>query len=153
MIACSTENTIPPDTANDKRALVARCTVQHRQLDLFGVTPPRAAAPKPFDPSRLKQIALAVWRASRPVSGTLGERFFSTRRLAVPDAATVRFHPILKFNDVRAPGLVWKLVDQRSGEPCGVVRVYLAQDGTTVIGKRVLGRSVGASINCEPRPP
>jgi hypothetical protein len=107
---------------------------------------------RPIDPKRLVEAALGVWRASGPVAHTLGERFFSARRFPVPDAATVRFHASLKFGDVRAPGLVWLLRDQRTGEACGIVRQYLDGNGAP-IGKRVLGRAVGASINTAPRPP
>jgi hypothetical protein len=117
------------------------------QLDLFG-----AVLPRPFDPQKLVRMALAVWRASRPVAGTLGERFFTSRRLAVPDAAVVRFHPSLKFGDGRAPGLVWLLRDQRTAEPCGIVRVFLDSDGAP-IGKRTLGRALGACINRARGPP
>jgi hypothetical protein len=108
--------------------------------------------PRPFDAQRLTQMALGIFNASRPVQGTLGERFFAMRRLAVPSPDVVRFHASLKFNDVRAPGLVWKLVDQRTGEPCGCVRLFLDADGW-VIGKRILGRAWGASISRAPRPP
>ena len=86
------------------------------------------------------------------MAGSLGENFFTSRRLAVPDADVVGFHPSLKNGDVRSPGLVWLLLDQRTGEPTGIVRVFLDSNGK-VIGRKALGRCVGA-LNCrEPRPP
>jgi hypothetical protein len=130
----------------------ADVTTLAAQLDLF--RPPRMTRTKrPLTPERLVQIALGVWAASGPVSGTLGAKFFELLHLEIPDASIVRFHYGLKFGDTRAPGLIWKLVDQRTGEPCGVMRVFLAQDGTTVIGKKVLGRAWAASISRAPRPP
>ncbi len=43
------------------------------QLDLF-----RAPRRKPsFTPEKIAQVAWAIWRASKPVSGTLGERCLS----------------------------------------------------------------------------
>ena len=124
---------------------------QHQQLDLFGAAP--RTTPRPFDPKKLTQLALGVWHASVPVRGTIAEHCFTSRRLALPDPAVARFHPSLKFNDVRAPGIVFLLRDTKTREPTGVMRVYLAADGSKVIGKRVLGPAVGTSINREPRPP
>lgn len=136
--------------ADDKRvASRARRTVPPRQLDLFRA--PRT--PRPFDAQRLTQIALHIWAASAPVVGGPGAMFFEVRRLPVPDAGTVRYHPALSFKDGRCPGLVWLLKDTHTAEPTGVMRLFLSQDGTTVLGKRVLGRAVGASINRAPRPP
>ena len=111
-----------------------------RQLDLFGQPRAPRVTKRPLTPDKLIAIAVGMFRASRPVQGTIGAKFFDMRRLEAPTADAVRFHASLKFNDMRAPGLIWKLVDQRTGEPCGVMRVFLARDGTTVIGKRVLGR-------------
>jgi hypothetical protein len=135
--------------ANDKRAASrARRTVQPRQLDLFRA--PRA--PRPFDAQRLTQMALGIWAASAPVVGGPGAKFFEMRRLEIPDAATVRFHPSLKHGDGRAPGLVWLLRDVRTDEPCGCMRVYLDECGWP-IAKRILGRAFGATLNRAPRPP
>ena len=135
-----------PPTENRKSTRTRAAARQH-QLDLF------RARPRGFDRKRLVQIATRIWAASRPVAGTLGEQFFITRRLAVPDSDVVRFHTSLKFGDRRAPGLLGLLRDQRTGEPCGVVRVFLDGDGSTVLGKRILGRGIGSVITRAPRPP
>jgi hypothetical protein len=116
-----------------------------RQLDLFG--PPRARR-KPFTPEKLTSIALGVWRASRPVSGTLGERLFLDLRMETPGPDVVRYCGNLKRGDTRSPGLVWLL--RLNGSPCGIVRIYLDSDGRAV-ERRVLGRAVGATVM--PRPP
>ena len=136
-------------SADDKRvASSARRRVT--QLDLFRA--PRT--PRPFDLRRLTEIALHIWAASAPVVGGPGAKFFEVRRLPVPDAGAVRYHPALSFKDGRCPGLVWLLKDTHTAEPTGVMRLFLSQDGTTVLGKRVLGRAVGASISRAPsRPP
>jgi hypothetical protein len=73
------------------------------QLDLFG--PQRARRKLPWTPERLTSIAVGVWRASKPVAGTLGERLFRDLRLDVPGPDVVRFHHALKRGDERCPGL------------------------------------------------
>jgi hypothetical protein len=130
---------------------VSTSTVQrHRQLDLFEL--PRAPHKPLMTAERLTGIALGIFHASGPVEGTLGARFFEMRRLEVPDQSVVRFHPSLKFGDTRAPGLIFLLRDVRTGEPTGVVRLFLDTNGW-VVGKRALGRVWGATLNRAPRPP
>ena len=121
-----------------------------RQLDLFGQPRARRVTKRPLTPDKLIAIAVGMFRASRPVQGTLGAKFFAMRRLEVPAADVVRFHASLKFNDMRAPGLIFLMRDQRTGEPCGVMRLFLDEFGW-VIGKKVLGRAWGATVM--PRPP
>jgi hypothetical protein len=130
--------------ANDKRASVERRTVQPRQLDLF--REPRT--PRPFTPERLTSIALGIWRASKPVQGTLGQRLFYDLRMETPGPDIVRYCGNLKRGETRSPGLVFLL--RLRGEPCGLVRLYLDSDGR-VVERRVLGRAVGATVM--PRPP
>jgi hypothetical protein len=138
MIACR--------SANDKRTAPRSARRAVTQLDLFGA--PRR---RPLTPEKLTSIALGVWGASGPVVGP-GAAFFRSRRLPIPDAQTVRYHPSLKCGDERAPGLVWLLREVRTDQPCGVLRVYLDADGWAV-SKKVLGRCWGATLNRAPRPP
>jgi hypothetical protein len=116
------------------------------QLDLFTRGAPRR---QPFTPERLTSIALGVWRASKPVAGTLGQRLFYDLRTETPGPEIVRFCPNLKRGETRSPGLVW-LLRLPNGSPCGVVRIYLDEEGRAV-ERRVLGRAVGATVM--PRPP
>lgn len=133
-------------SADDKRvASRARRTVPPRQLDLFG--PPRARR-KPLTPERLTSIALGIWRASVPVSGTLGEMVFRDLRMETPGPDVVRYCGSLKRGETRSPGLVWLL--RLRDQPVGIVRLYLDMDGR-VVERRVLGRAVGATVM--PRPP
>jgi len=122
---------------------------QHRQLDLFGA---RRMTKRPLDQTKLAQIAAGIFRASRPVAGTLGARFFEMRGLAVPGPDVARYHPSLKCGDARSAGLIFLLRDVRTREPCGVMRLYL-DEHAWVTGMRPLGRVVGATLNRYPRPP
>jgi hypothetical protein len=116
-----------------------------RQLELF----PLRARRKPFTPERLTSVALGVWGASKPIAGTLGARLFYDLRTDVP-GHVARFCANLKRGEARAPGVVFLLRDLRSGQPCGLVRLYLDSDGR-VFDRRILGRAVGATVM--PRPP
>jgi hypothetical protein len=140
----------PPALSSHHRAKLRHAVRRRRveQLDFFRA--PRT--PRPCDAQRLTQIAMGVWRASGPVEGTAGEGFFRSRRLAVPGPEVVRFHPNLTFGKERAAGLIWLLRDQRTDEPCGCVRVFVDEFGWP-IGRRVLGRRDGATLNRAPRPP
>jgi hypothetical protein len=114
------------------------------QLDLF-----RAPRRKPsFTPEKLAQVSCAIWHASKPVAGTLGEAVFRDLRLITPGPDLCRFHSALKRGDDRGPGLVFLL--RLRGEPVGVAGLYLDSDGR-VFERRILGRAVGATVM--PSPP
>ena len=140
MFACR-----PP---NDKRASVARRTVQPRQLDLFRA--PRRK--QPFTPEKLAAMAIGIFNASGPVAGTPGQRFLTCAASLFPARMFGRFHPRSKHGDERSPGLIFLLRDLHTDAPCGIMRVFLDTNGWP-IAKKVLGRAWGASISRAPRPP
>lgn len=126
-------------SAQPQRQLPAR----PRQLDLFRAPPRR----QPFTPEKLAQVAWAIWKASKPVEGTLGERLWRDLRLPTPGPDLCRYHSALKRGDDRGPGLVFLL--RLRGEPVGVVRLYLDDDGR-VIERRILGRAFDATVMSRP---
>jgi hypothetical protein len=116
--------------------------------DLFG-GPPRISY-RPFDHRKLTAIAVAIWRASKPVRGTAGEQFFLSRRMDPPaDASVVRWHPNLTFDGATGPGLIFLMRDLSTGEPSGIVRLRLDEFGWPV-RRKLLGRRAGASISHAP---
>ena len=128
---------------NPPRRAARRPTIQ---FDLFG--PPRVH----YRPLDLRQVALGVWKSGRAVRGTVGEKFFTSRRLPVPlDASVVRWHPNLTFDGSTGPGLIFLLRDNVTGEPTGIVRLHLDEFGWP-IGRKILGRRAGASISHAPQP-
>jgi hypothetical protein len=139
----------PNERATDRRAPPRRAARRPVvQFDLFGQ---HRVHNRPLDLHRLTGIALGVWKSGRAVSGTVGERFFTTRRLPVPaDASTVRFHGNLSFEGGRAAGLLFLLRDDLTGEPTGIVRVFIDADTGWPIGRKILGRREGASISRAP---
>jgi hypothetical protein len=71
--------------------------------------------------------ALRLWRESAPLNGTLGERhFFNFRRI---DIAPLSLDHCLRWH-VRIRAIVALMTDPRTGEPIGVHRTFLNEDGT-----------------------
>jgi hypothetical protein len=96
---------------------------------------------------------LGIWRSALDARhATLTAQWCAANGLVLPDCVddgVLRFHSRLSFGDVRVPGLLWLLTDIKSAEPVGILRYFLADDGT-VIGKRILGRGFGTAIRLSP---
>jgi hypothetical protein len=145
-------NSTPPlENRNAARArTAARSTAprQHSQLGLFSsrIAPPR------IDPKKLTKLALGIWGAcGDPRGSMLAASHFTARGIALPDDVgtnVLRFHRALTFGDERAPGLLFLLRDVLSDERCGVLRLFLAEDGS-LIGRRLLGRAYSAAISAD----
>ena len=144
----------PTPTARNRKSVPARTSARRQitpnLLTWSGIeTAPRSAT---ITPQKLTMFANALWRACDDARGRmLVEMFFASRGLILPDdidSDVVRFHSALKFNDDRAPGLVWLLRCAHNDQPVGVVRMFLDVDGA-LIGQRVLGRAWGAAIKLD----
>jgi len=77
-----------------------------------------------------KEAALAIWMASKPLRGTIAEKYLQSRGLgmdAYPDV--LRFHPSLSYpNGKRYPALICR-GDDVVGELTAIWRIYLRDDG------------------------
>jgi DNA primase len=76
------------------------------------------------------EVALAIWRASQDIAGSLAETYLQSRGLAPSPMPTLRFHPGLKH----ASGGIWPamvaiVVHGETGEAFAVHRTFLARDG------------------------
>jgi putative DNA primase/helicase len=85
--------------------------------------------PDPDAKARTK-AALAIWRASQDIAGSLAETYLRTRGIALSPLPSLRFHPGLKH----ASGGVWPAMvalvgDGETGEALAVHRTFLARDG------------------------
>ena len=71
----------------------------------------------------------------------------ASQGMQLPDdcGSVVRFHPNLKYGNVRVPGLIWLLRDLHDD---GAARDYPAfsHEAGNVIGRRTLGRAYGSAI-------
>jgi hypothetical protein len=95
--------------------------------------------------------ARSLWRATVPAKGTPAERYLvETRRLELPDSATIRFHPRLKFSRIGAflPAMVCAMVDIRTDEFTGIHRTFLTADAKKA-GVLTLGRKLGSAIKID----
>jgi Toprim domain len=114
---------------------------------------PTTPTAKPPDSDRWRY----PWRVAKPVGGTRASLYLAGRGL--------RFHDpdgeVLRFADRRArkspdgrlethPAMLALLRDVCTGEPCGIVNVYLQPDGRDRLrdrkGKTVSGRSGAAAV-------
>jgi hypothetical protein len=126
---------------------------------------PRRPAPNvkrpeanPGDPDRWRR----PWQAARPIAGTLAETYLGARGLHFDDRAgrALRFakrrarkHPTTDELD-HHPAILALLRDVRTGEPAGVINIFLRSDGGDRLrdrkGKTVTGRSSGAAVMLSP---
>jgi putative DNA primase/helicase len=73
-------------------------------------------------------LALALWGASKPLSGTLGERYFvEHRRLAIGRLRDLSH--CLRY-DARKLIIVALMTSAEGNKPCGVHRTFLNPDGS-----------------------
>lgn len=77
-----------------------------------------------------RQLAMDIWRAARPASGTPVETYLEARGVRVAPPAALRFHPNLRHRQGGAwPAMVALVTDGESANPVGVHRTFLRPDG------------------------
>lgn len=76
------------------------------------------------------EAALAIWRASQDIAGSLGETYLRSRGIAPSPLPALRFHPGLKHASGGVwPAMVALVVHGETGEALAVHRTFLARDG------------------------
>lgn len=76
------------------------------------------------------EAALAIWRASQDIAGSLGETYLRSRGLALSPLLSLRFHPGLKHASGGVwPAMVALVVHGETGEALAVHRTFLACHG------------------------
>jgi hypothetical protein len=123
----------------------------------------RAAAPAstPTEPLPCPNHCRKAWSAARPIIGTRAETYLAARGLQSNDAdgLALRFaegHP--RRNPPgeleHHPALIALLSDIHTGEPSGLINVYLRPDGTDRLrdpkGKTSWGRAAGSAVMLSP---
>ena len=111
-------------------------------------------APKPaIDGDRWRK----PWQAARPIVDTLAAVYLTQRRLAFadPEGRVLRFASRRARKNVNDelethPALLALLCDACTSESCGLINIYLAEDGHDRIrdrkGKTVTGRAKGSVV-------
>jgi putative DNA primase/helicase len=82
--------------------------------------------------------ARALWQQGISPTGTLVEPYFNSRGCPIPGNDVIRFHPACPFRTLRVPTVLALITDAVTGEPIGVHRTALKDDGS---GKRFGGDS------------
>lgn len=96
-----------------------------------------------------------VWRAATPATDTLVERYLRARKIPTPTPTVIRFHPAAPLDyqgNHLAPAMV-AVVQDKSGEPCGLHVTALAPDGSDKAGpnaRRMFGPVKGGAIRLGP---
>jgi putative DNA primase/helicase len=80
--------------------------------------------------------AFDIWRASRPLKGTLAESYLQSHGLRLLPPPSIRFHPSLE-HPAHLAGRCWPamcalVTDSRSGLPLGVHAIYLGRGGASL---------------------
>jgi putative DNA primase/helicase len=110
-----------------------------------------------LDPDRWRP----VWHKAQPIAGTLAERYLAARGVpfADPNGETLRFAPRRRRCNPAGepethPAMLALLRDACTGEPCGIINVYLLEDGRDRLrdrkGKTASGRARGACVMLDP---
>jgi putative DNA primase/helicase len=91
-----------------------------------------------------KQRAMALWQEAISAKGTLAGGYLNSRALkAVSGDDAIRFHPACPFGNFRVPAMLALITDAVTGEPIGVHRTAIKDDGSSkrfgTDSKRMLG--------------
>jgi hypothetical protein len=102
-----------------------------------GATPARVIAPVEIDATgeHRAEIALKIWKESKPLTGTLGWRYFTDHRgleIGINVDHALRYHSLYRM-------VVALMTDPLTNEPCGVHRTFLNPDGSKR-ERKMLGR-------------
>lgn len=103
------------------------------------------------------EAALAIWRASQDIAGSLAETYLRSRGIALSPLPSLRFHPGLKHASGGVwPAMVALVVHGQTAEALAVHRTFLARDGhgkaPVDLQKMMLGPCRGGVVRLgEPR--
>jgi putative DNA primase/helicase len=94
-------------------------------------------------------LALSLWAEAQPIEGTPAEIYLMLRGCAPPIEESwpkdLRFHAACPFGSYRFPGLVGLTRDAITGEPTGIHRTALTDDGAS---KRVMPSGLQSKMMC-----
>ena len=105
--------------------------------------------------------SMKVWNEAVPARGTVVEKYLATRgcllAAAFSNSDVLRFNPHCPFGADRAPAMVALMTDVITGEPRGIHRTALMDDGSGkrvmpdgISAKRMLGSPKGAVVRLAP---
>jgi Toprim domain len=103
-------------------------------------------------------FALSLWKEAFPIENTPAAVYLGSRGCAPPKGKSwpqeLRFHPACPFGASHSPALVGLMRDVVTGEPTGIHRTALSDDGGSkrvmpggLPSKMMLGRASGAAVH------
>lgn len=104
---------------------IGRCTdrFSYKQRNSTATEPDLAAMAR-------TAAALAIWRASQGIAGSLAETYLRSRGISLSPPPSLRFHPGLKHpSGGYWPVMVALVVHGETGSPIAIHRTFLARDG------------------------
>jgi hypothetical protein len=116
-----------------------------------GFTPKPRYPPKltkPADDHQRIAEALAIWRDTQRIDGTLAEAYLAKRYCLIDEmSADIRFHSAIWHKASGRPqaAMVALMRDARTNVPCGIHRTFLTPDATK-LDRMMLGRAKGACV-------
>jgi hypothetical protein len=101
------------------------------------------------------QAASEIWKASRPIAGTIAETYLRNRAITGPLPRSLRFHPSLTH---RLSGYAWPAliggIQDADGHLTAVQRIWIARDGSGKADidncKMTLGPMQGGAVRLAP---
>jgi hypothetical protein len=118
------------DNEDECRAHV-KSLIQKLSEELCGLCEPEHAS-HPSVTARIER-AKALWQQGTSLTATPGELYFNDRECPVSGDDAIRFHPACSFGTFRVPTVLALITDALTGEPIGVHRTAIKDDGS---GKR-----------------
>jgi hypothetical protein len=108
-----------------------------------------------------RTMALKIWQEAQPIIGTPAETYLVSRKCTPlegePWPADLRFHPACTFGPFRVPAIAALMRDAVTGEPTGIHRTALKDDGSGkrempdgIPSKMMLGRAKAAAVMLHP---
>jgi len=97
--------------------------------------------------------AIAIFKAARPIAGTLGEKYLrAARRIDLAEwPPAIRYHPRCARADGCAPAVVAEMRGIRTDAPTAIQRIFIYPDATGRDGDRMMfGAARGAVCKLSP---
>ncbi len=97
--------------------------IAHKRRKSLATDPDSAATAR-------AEAALAIWRASQGIAGSLAETYLRRRSITLSPPPSLRFHPALKHPSGSLwPAMVALVTDGETGSPIAIHRTFLSRDG------------------------
>lgn len=137
---------------DDKKACISHVKLLLSEIELNGsicISLDDETGPKPKAVSIVG--ALAIWQEAQPIDASPAAKYLASRKCAPvhgePWPSDLRFHPECPFSWQKAPALVALMRHAVTGEPSGIQRIAIEDDGS---GKREMPHGIPSKMMLGP---